>query len=142
MNARQAVCGEAELETAWQTLDRCCREGDDPSRALHAAVAAIGAIAERAAADGAFAVMRHALVRRGTSILATIIRRGVASGAFQPHCPQWAVQGLPRAIVAGVCARWVFGLAEQRSLRAGAAADGALEILRPRAFPSHGGMLT
>jgi len=106
---------------------------------VHDAVVAIGAIAERAVAAGAFASLRGLLVRRGTSILSTIIRRGVASGAFQPQSEHWAVKALPRAIVAGVCARWVFGLPEQRSLRVRIAAAAALEMLRPRPFPSHNG---
>jgi hypothetical protein len=42
------------------------------------------------------------------------------------------VERLPRAVVAGLCARWVFDLREERSLRAGAMADAALEVLSPR----------
>jgi len=136
MKTPAAVRGDAELETAWKTLDRCRGGDDDPSRALHAAVGAIGAIAERAAAEGAFAAVRDLLVRRGTIILSTIIRRGVAAGAFQPDSIDWAIEALPRAIVAGVCARWVFGLTEKRCLRPATAADAALEVLRPAAFPS------
>ncbi|SRR6266851_7789345 len=142
MKTREAVRGLPQLETAWKTLDRCSQGDDDPSRALHAAVRAIGAIAERAGVEGAFATVRELLMRRGTSTLSTIIHRGVASGAFQPESAHWAVDALPRAIVAGVCARWVFGLVENRSLRAGTAADSALEILRPRAFPSPHDALT
>jgi hypothetical protein len=142
MKTREAVRGLPQLETAWKTFDRCSQGDDDPSRALHAAVAALGVIAERAGVEGAFASVRERLMRRGTSTLSTIIRRGVASGAFQPDSIDWAIEGLPRAIVAGVCARWVFGLVEKRSLRAGTAAEAALEILRPRAFPSAHGALT
>src|SRR5439155_1046118 len=91
----------------------------------------------RAAAVGAFgALRRRQLVRRGANVLSTIIQRGVESGAFRPHCARWAVQRLPYAIVAGVCARWVFGLPEERSLGAGAAADAALEALCPPVLAS------
>jgi hypothetical protein len=38
---------------------------------------------------------------------------------------------LVHALVAGACASWVFGLPEERSLRAGPAAEAALEVLRP-----------
>jgi len=92
----------------------------------------IGRIAQRAAGEVGFdSRRRRDLVRRGAHVLAAIIRRGVESGAFRPHCALWAIQSLPYAIVAGVCARWVFGLPEERSLRAGAAADAALEALCP-----------
>jgi len=110
---------------------------NDPTTALRERVEAIWAIAERAAGQGTLdALHRRELVRRGTSALSTIIRSGVASGAFRPTCPMWATRGLPRAIVAGVCARWVFGLTEKRCLRPATAADAALEVLRPAAFPS------
>jgi hypothetical protein len=105
---------------------------NDPTTALREAVEAIWAIADRAATEGTLdALRRRELVRRGTSALSTIIRSGVASGAFRPPCPQWATRGLPRAIVAGICARWAFGLPEERSLGAGPAAEAALEALRP-----------
>jgi len=105
---------------------------NDPTSALRLAVEAIWAIAEPAAAEGRLdALRRRELVRRGTNALSTIIRRGVASGAFRPPCPLWATRGLPRAIVAGICARWAFGLPEDRSLGAGPAAEAALAALRP-----------
>jgi hypothetical protein len=117
-------------------LDRSSREYDDPGRALHDAVGAIATIAERAAAQGAFAGLHRLLVLRGTTILSAIIRRGVVSGVFQPYAPDYVVEALPRAIAAGLCARWGFGLPEKGALRAGTAAAAALEILRPPAFPS------
>ncbi len=115
------------LGSALRALERPTPPDRDPTRALHDAIEAIGQIAERAAGEGAFgAVRRRQLVRRGAHVLSTIIQRGVESGAFRPHCARWAVESLPYAIVAGVCARWVFGLPEDGSLGAGAAADAAL----------------
>jgi hypothetical protein len=114
-------------------LERAPLSDGDPTRALHDAVEAIGRIAERAAGEGALnARRRHELVAKGEQILSTIIRRGVESGTFRPPCARWAVERLPYAIVAGMYARSVFDLREERSLRAGAAADAALEVLRPR----------
>src|SRR5207245_2207376 len=84
------------------------RPGRVAVRALPDVIEAIEEIAERAAAEGAFgAFRRRQLVRRGAHVLSTIIQRGVESGAFRPYCARWAVQRLPYAIVAGVCARWV-----------------------------------
>ena len=104
---------------------------NDPTTALREALEAAWAIAERAAREGRLdPLRRRELVRRGTSALSTIIRSGVASGAFRPPCPQWATRGLPRAIVAGIYARWAFGLPEERSLGAGPAAEAVLEALR------------
>ncbi|HEX9488133.1 MAG TPA: hypothetical protein VF976_13785 [Gemmatimonadales bacterium] len=122
-----------ELGSTLGALERATQSDGDPTRALHDAVAAIGRIAERAAGDGPLdGLRRRQLVSRGARILSGIIRRGVESGTFQPPCPRWAVESLPRAVVAGVCARWVFDLREERSLWAGAAADAALDVLRPR----------
>jgi hypothetical protein len=116
-------------------LERAPLLDGDPTRALLDAVEAIGKIAEWAAGEGALdAGRRHELVLQGARILSTIIRRGVESGTFRPACARWAVERLPYAIAAGVCARWVFDLREERSLRAGAAADAALEVLHPRVF--------
>ena len=125
------------LGSALRALERPTPPDCDPTRALHDVIEAIEEIAERAAAEGAFgAFRRRQLVRRGAHVLSTIIQRGVESGAFRPHCARWAVQRLPYAIVAGVCARWVFGLPEERSLGAGAAADAALEALCPPVLAS------
>jgi len=103
--------------SALRALERRMPPDRDPTRALHDAIEAIGKIAERAAGEGTFgAFRRRQLVRRGAHVLSGMIRRGLESGAFRPSCARWAVQRLPYAIVAGVCARWVFGLPEERSL--------------------------
>jgi hypothetical protein len=126
-------------------LERSSESPHDATTALREAVDALWAIAAQAAREGAFeagaadwggASLRVELVRRGRAILSRIIRRGVVTGAFQPSCATWAIRHLPHVMVAGVCARWVLGLPEQRSLRASIAADAALEVLRPVAFPS------
>ena len=118
--------------TALGALERHSGLHDDATTALREAVEAIGALAQRAAAEGGLDVLRRReLVRCGTNALSTIIHRGVASGAFRPPCALWATRNLPHAIVAGVCARWAFGLSEERSLRASAAVKAALEVLRP-----------
>ncbi len=120
------------LRSALLAVERRAQSDGDPTRALHDAVQAIGDIAQRAAGQGALDTLgRRQLVPQGGRILSDIIRRGVASGAFRPGCTRWAVESLPHALVAGVCARWAFGLPAGRSLRAGAAADAALEVLRP-----------
>jgi hypothetical protein len=107
-------------------------EVEDPTTALREAVEALCTIAGQAAAEGTLdALRRRELARRGTNALSTIIHRGVASGAFRPPCALWATRNLPHAIVAAVCARWAFGLSEERSLRASAAVEAALEVLRP-----------
>jgi hypothetical protein len=102
----------------------------DPATELRDAVEALRAIAARAAADSDGASLRVELVHRGKRTLRSIIRRGVASGAFRPVCAGWAERGLVHALLAGARARWVFGPPEGRSLGAGAAADAALEVLR------------
>ena len=120
------------LGSALRVLERPTPPSGDPTRGLRDAIEAIGKIAERAAGEGTFGdLRRRQLVKRGAHVLSGMIQRGVESGAFRPHCALWAIQSLPYAIVAGVCARWVFGLPEERSLRAGAAADAALEALCP-----------
>src|SRR5712691_5839837 len=130
--------------TALGELERYSESHDDPTTALREAVEALWTIAGQAARDGAFeeapassggASFRVELVHRGQRILSGIIRRGVASGAFRPRCAQWAEQGLAHALIAGACARWVLGLPEERSLRAGPAAEAALEALRPTRRP-------
>jgi hypothetical protein len=114
-------------------LARATQSGGDATGALCGAVAAIEKIAERVAEDGALdGLRRRRLALRAAPILSAIIRRGVESGAFRPPCARWAAESLPHAIVAGVCARWVFGLRPEQSLGAGAAAAAALQALRPR----------
>lgn len=124
------------LRSALLAVARAAQCDGDPTGALHDTVEAIGTIAQRAAGEGALdAASRRELVAQAGRILSAIIRRGVASGAFRPPCTRWAIESLPHALVAGVCARWVFGLATERSLRAGAAADAALALLRPLVAP-------
>lgn len=115
----------------WAVEQRAQSDGD-PTRALRDTVEAIESIAQRAAAEGALnPLRRRQLVPQGGRILSAIIRRGVASGAFRPGCTRWAVESLAQALVAGVCARWVFDLPADRSLGAGAAVDAALAVLCP-----------
>jgi hypothetical protein len=102
----------------------------DAATELRDAVDALWASAARAAADSDGASLRVEVMHRGERVLGSIIRRGVASGEFRPVCTRWAERGLVRALVAGACARWVFGLPAERSLGAEAAADAALEVLR------------
>jgi len=118
------------FEAALAALERSSESHGDPTTALREAVDALWTIAAQAAREGAFASDRVELMQRGKRVLSVIIRRGLASGAFRPRCRTWAEQGLAHALMAGVCARWVFGLPQERSLRAGAAADAALEALR------------
>lgn len=121
------------LGSTLDALERATPSAGDPSRALHDAVEAIGKVAERAAGEGALdALRRRRLVSQGARILSTIIHRGVESGMFRPACARWAAERLPYAIAAGVCARWVFDLRTEQSLGTGAAADAALDVLRPQ----------
>src|SRR5882672_8413241 len=99
-------------------LERSSESHHDATTALREAVESLWAITAQAAREGAFeagaadwggASLRVELLHRGQRILSGIIRRGVATGAFQPSCAAWAIERLPHAIVAGVCARWVFG---------------------------------
>ena len=105
----------------------------DVATELRDGVEALWAIAARASADPDGASLRVELMHRGKRTLRSIIRRGVAAGAFRPRCSRWAESGLVHALVAGARARWVFGLPEERSLGARAAADAALEVLRGEA---------
>jgi hypothetical protein len=115
-----------------EALERCGNVSADPATALRDAVEALWTMAAQAASAEPGAASRRAdVMRRSERILASIIRRGLASGAFRPRCPRWAESGLVHALVAGACARWVFGLPEERALRAGPAADAALEVLAP-----------
>ena len=117
--------------TGPEALERSGATSADPATDLRDAVEALWAIAAQASADSDGASLRVELMHRAERILASIIRRGVAAGAFRPRCARWAERGLVHALVAGASAGWVFGLPEERSLRAGPAADAALEILRP-----------
>lgn len=131
------------LAAGWRALERSSRSGADSTTVLEETVACIWKIIEDAASEYGLEVSRHGiravlarrqLVRRATATLSAVIRRGVASGAFRPACPPWAIRRLPYAIVAGACVHWVFGLATRPSLRAGTAVDAALELLRPRSL--------
>jgi len=118
------------IETVLEALERSGDASADPATALRDALEALWAIAGRASADSDGAPLRVKLMHRGKRVLRSIIHRGVVSGAFRPRCSRWAESGLVHALVAGACARWVFGLSEERSLRAGPAADAALAVLR------------
>lgn len=131
------------LEAGWRALERSSRSGADSTTVLEETVGCIWRIIEHAASEYGLDVSRHGiravlarrqLVRRATATLSAVIRRGVASGAFRPACPSWAIRRLPYAIVAGACVHWVFGLATGPSLRARTAVDAALELLRPRSL--------
>ena len=119
------------IETVLEALERSGDASADPATALRDAVEALWAIAGRASADPDGALLRVKLMHRGKRILSVIIRRGLAAGAFRPRCSLWAEQGLPHALMAGACAPWVLGLPQERSPRAGLAAEAALEALRP-----------
>src|SRR2546426_11901105 len=97
--------------------------------ALRETVESIWRAVAQAAPETAL-LARRQLLRRETCKLSAVIRGGVAAGAFRPECPSWAIERLPFAIVAGACAHWVLGLSQGPSLRAGTAAEAALEILR------------
>jgi len=116
--------------TGLEALERSGATSADPATELREAVEALWSIASQASADSDGASLRVELMHRGKRSLRSIIRRGLASGAFRPLCTRWAERGLVHALVAAACARWVFGLPAGRSLGAGAAADAALEVLR------------
>src|SRR5256712_4365451 len=119
------------LGTALGALERSSESHDDSATAVREAVEALWTIAAQAASTTAGGVsVRVELVQRGKRILSVIIRRGLASGAFRPGCRAWAEHGLAHALMAGACARWALGLPGERSLRAGPAAQAALEVLR------------
>jgi hypothetical protein len=112
---------------------RSGKSARDATTALRETVEGIWKVVEQASsADTRGLLVRRELVQRGTCALSTVIRQGVASGAFRPGCASWAIRRLPFAIVAGACAHWVLGLATRPSLRASAAVSATLEILRPR----------
>jgi len=118
-----------------RTSSRSGKSDRDATTALRETVEAIWKVVEQAssaeALDGSLLVRRE-LVQRGTCALSAVICQGVASGAFRPRCPSWAIRRLPFAIVAGACLHWVLGLAPGPSLRARTAVAAALEVLRPR----------
>ena len=123
-----------------RSLERSRTSDRDPIATLRETVQAIWTIVASATSemslhgspDGDGAVLaRRELVQRGTCALSTVIRRGVASGAFRPRCPSWAIRRLPFALVAGACVHWMIGLAMGPSLRANIAVAAALDVLRP-----------
>lgn len=104
----------------------------DAATALRHAVEAFWKVVERAPPyDRCGLLARRELVQRGTCALAAVIRQGVASGAFRPECPEWAIRRLPFAIASGACLHWVLGLATGPCLRPRTAVAAALEVLRP-----------
>ena len=112
---------------------RSGKSARDATTALRETVEGIWKVVEQSSsADTCALLARRELVQRGTCALSTVIRQGVASGAFRPGCESWAIRRLPFAIVAGACAHWVLGLATGPSLRASTAVAATLEILRPR----------
>jgi hypothetical protein len=124
-----------------QSLERVDESDGDPTAALRDTVEAIWALVERATSEPSLDSLHHGLrallarrelVQRATCTLLAVIRRGVASGAFRPHCVPWAIERLPFAIVTGACVRWTLGLATGPSLRASAAIEMVLEVLRPQ----------
>jgi hypothetical protein len=114
---------------------RSGKSARDATAALRETVEGIWKVVEQASSERALdgsLLARRELVQRGTCALSTVIRQGVASGAFRPGCESWAIRRLPFAIVAGACAHWVLGLATGPSLRSSTAVAATLEILRPR----------
>src|SRR5258705_150785 len=118
-----------------KTSSRAGKSDRDATTALRETVEAIWKVVEQASSEQALdgsLLARRELVQRGTCALSAVICHGVASGAFRPHCPSWAIRRLPFAIVAGACLHWVVGLAPGPSLRARTAVAAALDILRPQ----------
>ena len=114
-----------------QSLERVDESDGDPTAALRDTVEAIWEIVERATSEPSLDSLHHGL-RALLARLSAVIRRGVASGAFRPQCVPWAIERLPFAIVAGACVHWTLGLATGPSLRASAAIEMVLEVLRPQ----------
>lgn len=128
-----------DLRLQW--LERVGESADDPTAALRDTVDAIWEIIEQATSEPTLDSVHHGLtallarrelIQRATHTLSAVIRRGVASGAFRPRCTPWAIERLPFAIVTGACVHWTLGLATGPSLRAGAAIEMGLEVLRPQ----------
>ncbi len=124
-----------------QSLERVVESHDDATAGLRDTVEAIWDIVEQATSEPSLDSVHHGLtallarrelVQRATGTLSAVIRRGVASGAFRPRCVPWAVERLPFAIVTGACVHWTLGLAVGPSLRASAAIEMVLEVLRPQ----------
>jgi len=114
-----------------QSLERVDESDGDPTAALRDTVEAIWEIVERATSEPSLDSLHHGL-RALLARLSAVIRRGVASGAFRPQCVPWAIERLPFAIVTGACVHWTLGLATGPSLRASAAIEMVLEVLRPQ----------
>jgi hypothetical protein len=124
-----------------QSLERVDESEGDPTAVLRDTVEAIWDIVEQATSEPALDSLHHGLtallarrelVQRATCTLSTVILRGVASGAFRPQCVPWAIERLPFATVTGACVHWTLGLATGPSLRASAAIEMVLEVLRPQ----------
>ena len=124
-----------------QSLERVDESDGDPTAVLRDTVEAIWDIVEQATSEPSLDSLHHGLtallarrelVQRATYTLSTVIRRGVASGAFRPQCVPWAIERLPFATVTGACVHWTLGLATGPSLRASAAIEMVLEVLRPQ----------
>ena len=115
-----------------KTLERSAGPDRDEISALRETIEAIWTIVEAAASERPLDLLaRREVVQRGTYALSAVVRRGVASGAFRPRCPAWAIRRLPFAIVSGACVHWMLGLATGPSLRANTAVEAALGALRP-----------
>ncbi len=122
----------APVDLELRSLERSAGPDRDQITALRDTVEAIWTIVEAAASERPLDLLaRRELVQRGTCALSAVVRRGVASGAFRPRCPSWAVRRLPFAIVSGACVHWMLGLATGPSLRANTAVEAALGVLRP-----------
>jgi len=124
-----------------QSLERVDESDGDLTAALRDTVEAIWDIVEQATSEPSLDSLHHGLtallarrelVQRATWTLSAVIRRGVASGAFRPRCVPWAIERLPFATVTGACVQWTLGLATGPSLRASAAIEMVLEVLRPQ----------
>ncbi len=122
-----------------QSLERVDESDGDLTAALRDTVEAIWDIVEQATSEPSLDSLHHGLtallarrelVQRATWTLSAVIRRGVASGAFRPRCVPWAIERLPFATVTGACVQWTLGLATGPSLRASAAIEMVLEVLR------------
>lgn len=133
------------VDTALRALDLAAELRGEGSTALRRTIEEIWKIVAWAARDPALDTAsrgvsalfaRRELVRRSTATLASLVRRGVAAGVFQPRCSSWAIEHLPYAIVAGGCAHWMLGISAEPSLRASTAVAAMLEVLeaRPNSF--------
>jgi hypothetical protein len=126
------------LETELHVRELSRQSEPDPATALRETVEAIWKTVEHVAREGGLQgsrpdvdalLARRELVHCATRKLSAVIRRGVASGAFRPASPSWAIRRLPFALIAGACAGWVFGLSPRPAVRAGTAVAAALDVL-------------